>query len=325
MTNTNKQMWFDKPYYSLDAYFKQTYGEKCYKISLDGGFSCPNRDGTLGFGGCIFCSGSGSGDFATSVAQFPSIPEQIANGLALMGTKRTGNKFVAYFQSFTNTYGPIEKLRKLYTEALEAPQIIGLSIATRPDCLGDDVLTLICELRDAYPDKFIWIELGLQTIHESTAHYIRRGYPLSTFDSAARTLHALDIPFIVHVILGLPGETKEMMLETVNYLNQTKPFGVKLQLLHILKHTDMAAEYAAGKFEALTEEAYFDILGACIAHLSSDIIVHRVTGDGPKNLLIAPLWSANKRKVLNDLHHYLKNQEIYQGRDFHDPRTVITL
>ena len=319
---TNNPMWFDKPYYSLDAYFKQTYGEKCYKISLDGGFSCPNRDGTLGFGGCIFCSGSGSGDFATSVAQYPSITEQLTNSLSLMGSKQTGSKFVAYFQAFTNTYGPIEKLRKLYTEALDAPQIIGLSIGTRPDCLGKDVLALLTELKQTYPHKFIWIELGLQTIHESTAIYIRRGYRLPVFEAAAQSLHQLDIPYIVHVILGLPGETKDMVLETINYLNQIRPFGVKLQLLHILKGTDLADEYKAGVFEALTEETYFDMLGTCIAHLSPDIVLHRVTGDGPKNLLIAPLWSGNKRKVLNDLHHYLKNQKIYQGRDFHDPGTV---
>ena len=319
---TNNPMWFDKPYYSLDAYFKQTYGEKCYKISLDGGFSCPNRDGALGYGGCIFCSGSGSGDFATSVAQYPSVTEQIVNSLALMGSKQTGSKFVAYFQAFTNTYGPVEKLRKLYTEALEAPQIIGLSIGTRPDCLGEDVLNLLAELKQTYPHKFIWIELGLQTIHESTAIYIRRGYRLPVFEAAVRSLRQLDIPYIVHVILGLPGETTDMILETVDYLNQIRPFGVKLQLLHILKGTDLADDYETGTFEALTEEAYFDMLGACIAHLSPDIVLHRVTGDGPKNLLIAPLWSGNKRKVLNDLHHYLKNQKIYQGRDFHDPGTV---
>ena len=319
---TNNPMWFDKPYYSLDAYFKQTYGEKCYKISLDGGFSCPNRDGALGYGGCIFCSGSGSGDFATSVAQYPSVTEQIVNSLALMGSKQTGSKFVAYFQAFTNTYGPVEKLRKLYTEALEAPQIIGLSIGTRPDCLGEDVLNLLAELKQTYPHKFIWIELGLQTIHESTAIYIRRGYRLPVFEAAVRSLRQLDIPYIVHVILGLPGETTDMILETVDYLNQIRPFGVKLQLLPILKGTDLADDYETGTFEALTEEAYFDMLGACIAHLSPDIVLHRVTGDGPKNLLIAPLWSGNKRKVLNDLHHYLKNQKIYQGMDFHDPGTV---
>ncbi len=322
---TNKELWFDKPYYSLDAYFKQTYGEKCYKISLDGGFSCPNRDGTLGMGGCIFCSGSGSGDFATSVWQYPSVTEQIRQGLALMGSKKTGSKFVAYFQSFTNTYGPIEKLRRLYTEALKEPRIIGLSIGTRPDCLGKDVLALLTELKLSYPDKFIWVELGLQTIHESTALYIRRGYQLSVFEQAIQALKALDIPVIVHVILGLPGETKDMMLETIDYLNPVSPFGIKLQLLHILKGTDLASEYEAGKFEALTEETYFNILGDCIARLNPEIVLHRVTGDGPKNLLIAPLWSADKRGVLNHLHHYLKEQQIYQGRDFHDPGTINTL
>ncbi len=322
---TNKELWFDKPYYSLDAYFKQTYGEKCYKISLDGGFSCPNRDGTLGMGGCIFCSGSGSGDFATSVWQYPSVTEQIRQGLALMGSKKTGSKFVAYFQSFTNTYGPIEKLRRLYTEALKEPQIIGLSIGTRPDCLGKDVLALLTELKLSYPDKFIWVELGLQTIHETTALYIRRGYQLSVFEQAIQALKALDIPVIVHVILGLPGETKDMMLETIDYLNLVSPFGIKLQLLHILKGTDLASEYEAGKFEALTEETYFNILGDCIARLNPEIVLHRVTGDGPKNLLIAPLWSADKRGVLNHLHHYLKEQQIYQGRDFHDPGTINTL
>ena len=322
---TTNLMWFDKPYYSLDAYFKQTYGEKCYKISLDGGFTCPNRDGTIGFGGCIFCSGSGSGDFATSVSHYPSVSEQIANSLALMGTKKTGTKYVAYFQAFTNTYGPVEKLRKLYTEALNSPMIIGLSIGTRPDCLGEEVLTLLSELKQTYPDKFIWIELGLQTIHASTAHYIRRGYELSVFDMAARNLQQLGIPFIVHVILGLPGETKSMILETISYLNRMRPFGIKLQLLHILKGTDLAAEYAAGRFEALTEESYFDILGTCICRLRPDIVVHRITGDGPKNLLIAPLWSANKRSVLNHLQHYLKNHNIYQGKDFHESGTIDSL
>lgn len=309
-------MYSDKPYFSLDTFFKQTYGEKCYKISLDGGFSCPNRDGTIGFGGCIFCSGNGSGDFAVSISEFPSVSQQITEGLAKMRTKKTGNKFVAYFQAFTNTYGPIEKLRALYTEALDSPFIIGISIATRPDCLGEDVLSLLASLKKAYPDKFIWVELGLQTIHEATASYIRRGYPLSVFDEAVSHLRNLDIPFIVHIILGLPYESKDMLLETIDYLNNVRPFGVKLQLLHILKETDLALDYELGKFEALTEEAYLELLGACIARLHPDIVLHRVTGDGPKNLLIAPLWSANKRGVLNHLHHYLKAQNIYQGRDF---------
>lgn len=319
---THNPLWLDKPYYSLNAYFKHTFGEKCYKISLDGGFTCPNRDGTLGIGGCIFCSGAGSGDFSTSVTAHASVSEQITAGLAQMGTKQTGSKFVAYFQAFTNTYGPTEKLKKLYSEALEAPQIIGISIATRPDCLGEEVLALLQELKLLYPNKFIWVELGLQTIHEATAHYIRRGYELPVFTRAAADLNRLRIPFIIHVILGLPGETPDMMLKTIDYVNFIRPFGVKLQLLHILKGTDLAFDYEAGKFAALTKEAYFSVLGACISRLHPDIVLHRVTGDGPKHLLIAPLWSANKRDVLNTLHHYLKDNHIYQGKDFHDTRTI---
>ncbi len=315
-------LWLDKPYYSLNAYFKYTFGEKCYKIALDGGFSCPNRDGTLGTGGCIFCSGAGSGDFSTSVNLHTSIQDQIRHGLSLMGTKQTGSKYVAYLQAFTNTYGPVNKLRALYTEALDAPGIIGISIATRPDCLGEDVLALFADLKQTYPDKFIWIELGLQTVHEATARYIRRGYTLPVFTEAVHNLKKLDIPFIVHIILGLPGETKDMLLETIDYLNVIRPFGVKLQLLHILKGTDLAADYEAGCFEALTESVYFDLLGACIARLNPDTVLHRVTGDGPKNILIAPLWSADKRGVLNRLHHYLKTNNIYQGRDYHDPGTI---
>lgn len=321
----NNPLWLDKPYYSLNAYFKHTFGEKCYKIALDGGFTCPNRDGTIGVGGCIFCSGSGSGDFSTSSCEYTSISEQINAGLALMGDKKTGNKFVAYFQAFTNTYGPIDKLRKLYTEALDAPEIIGISIATRPDCLGSEVLSLLAELTGSYPDKFIWIELGLQTIHDETARYIRRGYELPAFTKAAEALHRLRIPFIIHIIIGLPGETKEHLLQTIDYVNAVRPFGVKLQLLHILKDTDLACDFEKGAFSALTEYTYFDLLGACIARLHPDIVLHRVTGDGPKNLLIAPLWSANKRGVLNHLHHYLKDNHIYQGKDFHDTRTINSL
>ena len=318
-------LWLDKPYYSLHAFFKHTYGEKCYKIAIDGGFTCPNRDGTVGTGGCIFCSGSGSGDFSVPVCGQTSIREQLEAGLALMGNKKTGSKFVAYFQAYTNTYGPISKLRRLYTEALETPDVIGISIATRPDCLGEEVLTLLSELKSIYSDKFIWVELGLQTIHAGTAHYIRRGYDLSVFAEACSALHSLNIPFIVHVILGLPGETSNMMLETIDYVNSVTPFGVKLQLLHILKGTDLAEDYLSGKFTALTEDEYISILGACIARLCPKTVLHRVTGDGPKSLLIAPLWSANKRGVLNHLHHYLKENQLYQGKDFHDSGTINTL
>lgn len=315
-------MWHGKPYYSLDAYFKNTYGCKCYKIALDGGFSCPNRDGTIGVGGCIFCSMGGSGDFSISTLETPSIEEQIKASLSLMGDKKTGNRFVAYFQAFTNTYGPIDKLRALYTNALAHPDIIGISIATRPDCLGEEVLDLLSELQKAYPDKFIWIELGLQTIHEETAKYIRRGYALPVFEQAALALKERNIPFIVHVIIGLPGESLEMLLDTIQYLNGIRPFGIKLQLLHILKETDLAHDYLEHQFDALSEDTYINWLSVCIASLHPNIVLHRVTGDGPKNLLIAPLWSGNKRGVLNHLHQYLKEHNIYQGKHYDDTRTI---
>lgn len=314
-----------KPYYSLDTYFKNTYGTKCYKIALNGGFSCPNRDGTVGVGGCIFCSKGGSGDFSISTALLPTVDEQIKAGLSLMGNKVTGNHFVAYFQAFTNTYGPIDKLRALYTNALDNPSIVGISIATRPDCLGEDVLNLLSELQVTYPDKFIWVELGLQTIHEETATYIRRGYKLAVFEKAAKTLNERNIPFIVHIIIGLPGETLEMLLETISYINAIRPFGIKLQLLHVLKETDLALDFAKGKFETLSEDTYIEWLSSCIAALRPEIVLHRVTGDGPKNLLIAPLWSANKRGVLNHLHHYLKINNIYQGKNYYDAGTINSL
>ncbi len=318
-------VWYGKPYYSLDAYFKRTFGFKCYKIALDGGFTCPNRDGTIGIGGCIFCSAGGSGDFSVSTTNSPTIDDQIHAGLSLMKSKATGNHFVAYFQAFTNTYGPIDKLRTLYTNALSHESIIGISIATRPDCLGEDVLHLLSELQAAFPNKFIWIELGLQTIHAATARYIRRGYELNVFETAADALQKRNIPFIVHVILGLPGETLDMILETIDYLNKIHPFGIKLQLLHVLKETDLATDYEMGKFDVLTEETYLEWVGACIARLEPDIVLHRVTGDGPKSLLVAPLWSANKRAVLNHLHQYLKTTEIYQGKNFYDAGTFNTL
>lgn len=312
-------MWAGKPYYSLDAYCKQTFQHKCYKIALDAGMTCPNRDGSLDSRGCIFCSAGGSGDFA---AKGSSVSEQLAVGKALLGRKRTGNHFIAYFQSYTNTYAPVPVLRRLYTEALEQPEVCGISIATRPDCLPEQVLSLLTCLQTAYPQKFIWIELGLQTIHARTAAYIRRGYPLSTFAAAFSQLKKQRIPAIVHVILGLPGESAEDMYETIRYINSLKPFGVKLQLLHVLAGTDLAADYQNGRFEVLTKESYLKLLTGCLERLSPDIVVHRVTGDGPKALTIAPLWSLNKRDVLNSLHHYMKENGSYQGRYVDDRRSI---
>lgn len=301
-----------KPYYSLDAWCKNTYGEKLYKIALDAGLTCPNRDGTLDTRGCIFCSAGGSGDFTPGSAL--SIPEQLMAGKQLLRAKKTGSRYIAYFQAYTNTYGPVSYLDSVYRQALSEPDIAGISIATRPDCLGNEVMALLEGLKSDYPDKFIWIELGLQTIHEQTARYIRRGYALSCFTHACDRLHAAGIPVIVHVILGLPGETTEMVLETIRFLNGCGIFGIKLQLLHILDNTDLAGEYRAGKVQVLTLDSYLTLLITCIAALSPDIVIHRVTGDGPKSLLIAPDWSRNKRNVLNTLHQRMKLSSIRQGQ-----------
>lgn len=305
--------WLDKPYYSLNAYLKNAYGHKCYKIALDAHMTCPNRDGTLGSRGCLFCSAGGSGDFAVSGTD---IGQQLRDGLALFGEKQVGRHYIAYFQAYTNTYGPPERLRPLYVQALEHPSVCGISIATRPDCLPEPVLQLLGELRQAYPNKFIWVELGLQTIHEGTARFIRRGYELPCFENAMRNLCMLGIPAIVHVILGLPGETPGQMLDTINYLNAWPPFGIKLQLLHVLEGTDLATLYRARAFTVLEKEEYLEILVNCLTHLSPDIVVHRVTGDGPKKLLVAPVWSGNKRDVLNSLHRKMRQENAFQGRDY---------
>lgn len=305
-----------KPYYySLSDYLKAAYGEKIYKIALDGGFSCPNRDGTLDTRGCIFCSKGGSGEFAIPTKGL-TIDEQITAGLSLFHEKKTGSRFIAYFQAYTNTYGPVSKLDKLYREALLHPSIAGISIATRPDCLGRQVLSLFTELKKEFPDKFIWVELGLQTVSEKTASYIRRGYPLSVCTKAITSLHALSIPVILHFIIGLPGEGMTQVLEDIHYANRYAVFGIKLQLLHVLKNTDLAADYELGRFRVLSKEEYLDMLTCAIAHLSPAITIHRVTGDGPKDLLLAPLWSRNKREVLNCLHRKMKLEHIYQGKEF---------
>jgi radical SAM protein (TIGR01212 family) len=303
-------------YYSLNDYFKKTYGEKIYKIAIDAGLSCPNRDGKIDTRGCIFCSAGGSGDFAVSRKDFPTVSMQIEAGISLFSGKNVGNRFIAYFQAYTNTYGPLEYLERIFSEALSHHKIAGISIATRPDCLGDEVLSLLATLKEKYPDKFIWIELGLQTIHEDTALYIRRGYPLTVFEKALLALNALNIPVIVHVILGLPGESRERILDTIDYLAKKDIWGIKLQLLHILKGTDLAKDYEKNLFSVYTKEEYIDLVIDCIEHLPKDVVLHRVTGDGPKNLLIAPLWSGNKKDVLNSLHHRFKERGAYQGRLF---------
>lgn len=302
-------LWGDKPYYSLDFAMKQQYGAKIYKIALDGGMTCPNRDGTLGTKGCIFCSEAGSGDFASP--RCSSVTLQIENAINGVSKKVSAAGYIAYFQSFTNTYAPTEYLRELFFEAINHPQVKILSIATRPDCIPEDVLELICELNKIKP---VWIELGLQTIHEATATWMRRGYKLDVFEDAVKMLKKRGITVIVHTILGLPGESKEDVLSTIDYLNRLGIDGIKLQLLHILKNTDLAAEYEQGLYKALDFEEYINLLINCLEHISPDMIIHRVTGDGPGDLMLAPMWSTKKRVVLNTLHSEMKKRESYQGK-----------
>lgn len=288
-------------YYSLNNYLRDTFGCKVYKLSLDGGFTCPNRDGTIDTRGCIFCSKGGSGDFAES--RLLSITEQIEQGKKRVESKIKSGKYIAYFQAFTNTYAPVTILRKKFFEALEHKDIVALSIATRPDCLGDDILALLDELNKIKP---VFVELGLQTIHEKSAAYIRRGYPLSVYDNAVKKLKAIGINIVVHVILGLPNESKADMLETVDYVCKSGINGIKLQLLHILKNTDLADEYYRGNVKVLELDEYIDLVKACVEIIPKDIVIHRLTGDGAKKDLIAPLWSADKKNVLNNINKALQ-------------------
>ena len=298
-------------YYSLNQYLKDTFGEKVYKIALDGGFTCPNRDGTLDTRGCIFCSGMGSGDFAGSRDE--SITRQIERGKEKLRGKIKSGKFIAYFQSFTNTYAPVTRLRQVYEEAIYHPDIVAVSIATRPDCLSEEVIDLLQELNKIKP---IWVELGLQTVHQKTADYIRRCYDLPVFDEAVRRLHQIGLQVIVHVILGLPGETVEDMKTTVRYVGESGAEGIKLQLLHVIRGTDLEKEYLAGKFQTLEMEEYVNLVAECIALLPPGMVIHRMTGDGDKKTLVAPLWSADKKRVLNALKRALDLKERGQERNF---------
>lgn len=283
-------------YYSLNQYLKDTFGEKVYKLALDAGFTCPNRDGTLGTGGCIFCSGAGSGDFAE--CRNLSVTEQIARGKKRLEKKIKSGKYIAYFQAFTNTYAPVEKLRNVYEEALMQPDVVAISIATRPDCLPHDVIDLLAELNRIKP---VWVELGLQTIHEKSAEYIRRGYPLVVYDDAVRKLKNAGLTVITHVILGLPGETEEEMKQTVSYVGAGGAGGIKLQLLHVIHGTDLEKEYLAGKFRTLELDEYVRLVADCLELLPRNMVIHRMTGDGDKRTLVAPMWSADKKRVLNAL------------------------
>jgi len=295
-------------YNSFNNSMKDRFGCKVYKLALDGGFTCPTRDGTKGCRGCIFCSGKGSGEFAEAPAD--DIAVQIERAKARVSEKIKAGRYIAYFQNFTNTYAPCEKLRSLFLPAIEHPDIAALDIATRPDCLEPDKVSLLSELNRIKP---VWVELGLQTIHPATTDYIRRGYELDVYDDAMQRLKDAGIEVIVHMIIGLPGESDNDMFQTAQYISDSGADGIKLQLLHVIKGTDLCKEYAAGKFETLEKDEYIRILEGCIRRLRPDIVIHRLTGDGDKRSLVAPLWSADKKGVLNAIQAAFVRDDLVQG------------
>jgi radical SAM protein (TIGR01212 family) len=305
------KIWGDKRYHSLNYFLRDKFGEKVFKIALDAGFSCPNRDGTISSGGCLFCSERGSGDFAGN-KEF-SITKQFEDIKEMMSKKWKTGKYIAYFQAYTNTYASIDILRGKYEEAILAEDVVGLVIATRPDCLGEDVLDLIEEYSHRL---YTWVELGLQTSSDKSAKVINRGYELSTFEEALKELNKRNIDVVVHTIFGLPGETKEDMLKTIEYVAHKNIKGIKMHLLHLLENTPMTQLYVDGKLKFLEQEEYIDIICKSITILPANMVVHRLTGDAPRELLIGPMWSLNKWEVLNGIDNRLKELDLYQGQEF---------
>lgn len=303
--------WNGKRYHSLNYFLREKFGEKVFKISLDGGFSCPNRDGKISKGGCVFCSERGSGDYAGD--RELSISNQFDDIKEMMSKKWKSGKYIAYFQAYTNTYAPVDELRRKYEEALNKEGVVAIAIATRPDCLGDDVLDLLDEINKKV---YLWIELGLQTSNDETAKRINRGYKLEVFEEAMKKLKERNIDVVVHDILGLPGETKEDMLNTVNYIAHSGAKGIKLHLLHLMKDTPMVSLYEKGKIEFLSEEDYIDLIVKAVSMLPEDMVVHRLTGDAPRALLIGPMWSLKKWEVLNAIDKKFEDEDIWQGKEF---------
>ncbi len=307
--------WGDKRYYSLNCFLRNKFSCKVYKISLDAGFSCPNRDGKLSTKGCVFCSERGSGDFAGS-SSLP-IHQQFNKIKEMMSQKWSKGKYIAYFQAYTNTYAPVNILREKYEEAIKEENVVALAIATRPDCLSEDVLELLEELSKKI---YIWVELGLQTTNDNTAKRINRGYSLEVFETALSNLRKRKIDVVCHVIFGLPGESKEDMLSTVNYLSKKDIQGIKFHLLHLMKNTPMEAMYKSGQLTFLSQEDYIDMVCSAISMLPPEIVIHRLTGDAPRSLLIGPMWSLKKWEILNSIDNTLKSKNIYQGCEYHEDR-----
>lgn len=307
----NIKLWGDKPYKSLNYFLREKFGEKVFKISLDAGFSCPNRDGTISKGGCVFCSERGSGDFAGN--RNYSIAKQFQDIKEMMNKKWKSGKYIAYFQAYTNTYAPIEVLREKYTEALNEEGVVGIAIATRPDCLSEEVLDLIEEFSKK---TYVWVELGLQTVNDKTAKIINRGYGLSVFESAVSSLRKRNIDVVVHVIFGLPSENKEDMLRTIKYISKIDIQGIKLHLLHLMENTPLVNLYKEGKLKFMDKDEYINLICESIAMLPESIVIHRLTGDAPRDLLIGPLWSLKKWEILNSIHEKMFTCNLYQGLYF---------
>lgn len=303
--------WGDKRYNSLNYFLREKFGQKVFKISLDGGFGCPNRDGRISKGGCIFCSARGSGDYAGD--RLLSISEQFDKIKIMMNKKWKEGKYIAYFQAYTNTYAPVDELREKYEQALKKDGVVALAIATRPDCLDDDVLDLLEEMNKKV---YTWVELGLQTINEHTAELINRGYKLEVFDESMKKLKERGIDTVVHTIFGLPGESKEQMLETVKHVANSGAKGIKFHLLHLMKNTKLEKLYEEGKLEFLSQEDYVDLICKAICMLPQEMVVHRLTGDAPRDLLIGPMWSLKKWEVLNDIDKTMEDNGYYQGLYF---------
>jgi len=303
--------WNGKRYHSLNYFLREKFGEKVFKISLDGGFSCPNRDGTISEGGCLFCSERGSGDFAGD-RDF-SINRQFEDIKTMMAKKWKTGKYIAYFQAYTNTYAPIGILREKYEEALKEEGVVALAIATRPDCLGVEVLDLLEEINKKY---YVWVELGLQTSNEEVARKINRGYKLQVFEAAIQALKKRNIDFVVHSILGLPGEKKEDMLKTIDYIAHSGAQGVKFHLLHLMKNTPLVKLYESGELEFLSQEEYIELLCKSVEMLPENMVIHRLTGDAPRELLIGPMWSLKKWEVLNAIDKAMVDNDVYQGKNF---------
>lgn len=303
--------WNGKRYHSFNYYLRNKFNEKVYKIALDGGFTCPNRDGKVGVGGCTFCSARGSGDFAGS--RRLEITSQFEDRRKMMEKKWHSQKLIAYFQAYTNTYAPVDVLRKKYYEALNQENVVAMSIATRPDCIDDDVLDLLSEINEK---TYLIVELGLQTVNDEVARNFNRGYDFEVFDKTLKRLLARNIEVVVHSIFGLPGETEEDMMKTVDYIAHSGAKGIKFHLLHLMEKTKMAEQYRRGEFRLLEQEEYIDLVCKAIARIPEDMVVHRLTGDAPRELLIGPMWSLKKWEVLNAIDKALVDNDIWQGKNF---------